>query len=321
MSQIIQFAHSGLEWGADHVPRHSKQYLSVAGNPGWLQRSWTLRGAHGRKFVERSGKYVQQLGGPAIPADPLYFWCEAEWATMARPLVMPANAGTGVYPQWLHKFYTNLPERPIDGVNSDPYIFGKQFIYSNCKQDTVLCNTQICPGDLILYGSVKRTGNKPRFMLDTVFVAGEHSCPMAGKTIDEICRECGDRVSESFVKAVLEQLKESGCGHNNNNGHGCSAGNNYTLYFGASFDEPWKEIFSFVPVKIPGLKKTARQEDCGYERLTFTTLPPALNGMLNLNLAQGVRIVHNADSVHVWKEIVKFAIQQGYVLGTYFKEP
>ena len=157
-------------------------------------------------------------------------------------------------------------------------------------------------------------------MLDTVFVVNDFNCIMKGKNIAKIRKECGDRISDSFVKTVLEQLKENGCGHDNDDGNGCGAGN-YTLYFGASFVDPWKEIFSFVPVKIPGLKKTARQQDYGYERLTFTTLPPALNGMLNLNLAQGIRIVPKADSVKVWKEIVKFAFQQGYVLGTYFKEP
>ena len=319
MSQIIQFAHSGKEWEADHVPRHPQQYYPVADNPGWFQRDWTQRGGHGRKFVEGSGKYVQKLAGSTIPADPLYFWCEAEWDTMARPLAMPANAADSVYPQWLHKFYSELPVRPAGGANTDPYIFGKQFIYSNCQQDTSLRNTQIRPGDLILFGSVKRTGKTPRFMLDTVFVVSGHSCPMAEKTIAEISKESGDRVSDSFVKTVLEQLQESGC-NTHAGGQACGGGNNYTLYFGASFDDPWEEIFSFVPVKIPGLKKTA-QQDCGYERLTFTTIPPALDGMLNLNLAQGVRIVKEADSVKDWNAIAKYAIEQGYCLGTYFEEP
>ena len=263
---------------------------------------------------------MQKVGGPSIAADPLHFWCEAEWNTMAHPLAMPAKVADKGYPQWLHKFYSKLPVRPTNGANTDPYIFGKQFIYSNCKQDTSLKNTQIRPGDLILFGSVKRAGNAPRFMLDTVFVVGEHSYPMAGKTIAEIRKECGDRVSDSFVKTVLEQLQGSGC-NNNACRQACGGGNNYTLYFGASFDNPWKEIYSFVPVKIPGLNKTAQQQDYGYERLTFTTIPPALDGMLNLNLAQGVRIVKEADSVRVWNAIAKYAIEQGYCLGTFFKEP
>ena len=133
MSQIIQFAHSGKEWEADHVPRHPQQYIPAVNNSSWFHRSWTLRGAHARKFVEGAGKYVQKVGGPSIAADPLHFWCEAEWNTMAHPLAMPAKVADKGYPQWLHKFYSKLPVRPTNGANTDPYIFGKQFIYSNCK--------------------------------------------------------------------------------------------------------------------------------------------------------------------------------------------
>jgi len=76
-------------------------------------------------------------------------------------------------PHYLHHLLQEEPAWRKGGTNTDPYIFGKQFIYSCCKQNTFNVLKRLEPDDIILFGSMKENeADEWGFMLDTVFVVG-----------------------------------------------------------------------------------------------------------------------------------------------------
>ena len=332
MNIAIQFSHSGVEEIPDRLALYSRHFIPQPNaSPGYYQRSWTTDQNHGRKFLQDEGKYVIPASGKETVREDLTLWCEAEWNTMARRLSQPPNVpATSVYPDWLHFF---CPVPPVFtgpyGQNTDPYVFGPHFIYRNCRQNNrALRHIRFQPGDMILFGSMKSDFQSPRFMLDTVFIAGDIPAYKVGKEkkLSDIRRGCGSLITRNFEETVIKPIL---------NGRPCPGSvcspANFTLYFGASFQQPWKEIYSFVPIKVPGLTKSANgNKDIGYERLTFTaqdmhTLPLLSQVIdLNLNPQLGIHprpVNPSFDTVRIWHELVNFAISRGYVLGTYFKEP
>jgi len=218
---LVQFPHPGGEH-----------------NPGKATRMPWNTGEHRRKFLQSRGRYLGADG--ALTDARLSFW--GEWEPPSY-VVKRWPAEDDDLPRFLH---TPVWERPrFDGPrqNTDPWVFGDCFRYSNCKQPGRAALQNLAPGSVILFGSAKEPHSKrARFLLDTVFVVGEERqrySPADPPHTDEIFRIC-----------TAESLATSGDGNACGNVTSCEATNaSFTLYQGATYENPIDGMYSFVPCR------------------------------------------------------------------------
>lgn len=183
------------------------------------------RGKHKRKlikneilFLEDSGKSKNELG---------YFW--GEWESYS--IASRENFNGNKY--YAHTLLLHSTDNDKTGVisdscsggcknadngllNTDPYVFGNHFYYSNCMQNKYPILKNLRENDIIIFGS--RVNGE--FVLDTVFVV---DCEI---TNDE-CSDCFKSVTGNLL------TKESNC----------------KIYKGKMYNEKAKkdEIYSFFP--------------------------------------------------------------------------
>ncbi len=211
---FVQFPHPG----AEH-------------NPAGAVMPWNT-GEHARKFLVAAGRYLD-------PADEvrdgeLVFW--GEWEPPSQ--VIARWPASGRLPRALHRPYWT---RPVDGgwrQNTDPWVWGPQMLYSNCKQTIrpghrPTAMQRLTPGSVICFGSA--IGGE--FCVDIVLVvaAAEPWTP-ADETI-------GQRTGAAFRACTAESLAS---------GDGSYAMTRLTLYRGATIDDPVEGMYSFVPAMTTG---------------------------------------------------------------------
>jgi hypothetical protein len=124
---------------------------------------------HRRKFLRSPGRYVTPDG--SLAEAPLAFW--AEWEAPSY-VIQPTWRKEGDLPQFLQEPVWEHPGITGFRQNTDPWVFGDCFQYSNCHQ---LNRNQkglrtLPAGSMILFGSTLGLASEtgPRFVLDTVFV-------------------------------------------------------------------------------------------------------------------------------------------------------
>lgn len=138
-------------------------------------------------YLDKNGNFIKNIDG--------YFWGEWE-ATHRTDSEGDYRITTVEYPNT--KGLDNKERKCNtcgngDGkLNTDPYVFGKCFIYSNCQQHQYPTLRRLEENDVILFGSLKG-GN---FILDTVFVV-DHI--MVEEELDA-CSSCFQTVTRSLVK-------------------------------------------------------------------------------------------------------------------------
>ena len=166
---IIQFSHPGKELEIKQKSRkngHSFVFNTV--NSG--SRFWNNENDHKRKFLKHPGWYLENTGktfNPVPKKGELYFW--AEWEPQSEfELTGNPYSSQPSLPHALHKplFSTRGKGRH----NTDPFVFGDHFYYTNCKQNTKgkgLKMLNLSSQSIILFGSEK---NKKDFVMDTMFV-------------------------------------------------------------------------------------------------------------------------------------------------------
>ena len=111
--------------------------------------------------------------------------------------------------------------------NTDPWVFGNSFLYSNCKQLTPRGNPSalqgLSRGSLVLFGS--STGG--RFVIDTVFVVAEGVCtftPASDNPLPAAFRECTfDSYGHSMTGTAPQPSLCIGARHLRNRSTRCSA--------------------------------------------------------------------------------------------------
>jgi hypothetical protein len=146
-SFVVQFPHPG----AEH-------------HPGNVQRQlWNTRN-HRRKFLQSNGRCVGDVGPPV--EGELVFW--GEWE--APSYVIKRWEREDSLPRFLHRPVWEHPTMQGPRQNTDPWVLGDSFRFSNCRQLTPKRNRSslqsLPPGSLILFGSTIGID----FVLDTVFV-------------------------------------------------------------------------------------------------------------------------------------------------------
>lgn len=252
---------------------------------GSLIREWNANKSHYRKFIRQEGGYIKDLGQQPSK-DELLFWGEWESNSYFTPL----NSWN---PNGIHQPFHSLHIRHHQ--NTDPYVYGDNFLYSVCKQRGRL--TQLEKGSVVLFGSSFKNG----FVLDTVFVVGSF------ESVHEVAANEAANYSKTYGEATLEQLGETYIRPN--------PASKLRLYKGLMYAEN-QEIFSYTPCK-PFNEETKT----GFPRVIFPY--ENLCGFQFSNNPTGIKIISTNEekTKEIWSYITQEVIKQGYCLGVKIKEP
>lgn len=206
----------------------------------------------------------------------LVFW--AEWEPPSR--VERRWRAAGRQPRVLHRPYWTEPETSGSRQNPDPWVWGDQMIYSNCKQITGLerrptSMQRLTRGSIICFGSTIDGA----FCVDTVFVVAS--------TEPWVPAEAAELAVDEAFKACTGGAITAG---------GRDAHVSLTLYRGATVENPVEGMFSFVParradeddprftrpqIRLPGfINPASRQSTRGSKRpLPMDTLRDTWNAL------------------------------------------
>ena len=224
---FVQFPHPGHEHG------------SKSG------RVWnTVNRDHRRKFMQFRGKWIDEDG--ITHTDDLRAW--GEWEPESK-LILEFNRKDGDtrHPSYLWKPYWIRKDNYRLLHNTDPFIFGDCFLYSNCGQSAVSKQglKQLGEGSVIVFGSGKKIDGQRKWVLDTVFVVRD-SCwydplnprkMLEGKVPDEFLEVIGGPLV-AWAKDLREGSASAAC---------APKSERLRLYRGATPDDPVDEMFSFFP--------------------------------------------------------------------------
>lgn len=299
---VVQFMHPGGE----HI-------LSL-----WEKKhSWKLwnTGGHKRKFMKAIGSVIDNE--KIVKKDvPLYFWSEWEPDSVVNL--------TGVSsPKYLHEPVLVLNRRGLpsvtihgeecqptnctdDCLNTDPFVFGDNFLYSLCQQrnknntPTSLQKLQI--GNLILFGSCKKRSNGYVFMLDTVFVVADK-------------RDYTAKTYKKNLNGFIPRHYDYIMGFKYRNNQTA----NYLCYQGANINNPIDGMYSFVPCK------TSDGADVYFDRIELKDSDFAnLNlphPVISNGLTQGFRKKRYTQNEvkQIWNRIVTIIKNRGYEQGEFIQ--
>ncbi len=247
---------------------------------------WNTK-SHARKFLMSPGTATDGEGN-AASAD-LVFWGEWESESCYRKLPSPPTSG---HPRFLHEpFWVD----PVDGPfrqNTDPYVFGEAFRYSNCKQlvggrPSALQRLDL--GSVLLFGGSRNY----EFFVDTVLVVASRT-PWSIHATEEVADRTLRRVTCDSVRTDPNPLED------------------FTLYAGATPQAPVGGMFSFAPCQV------AADSPHGFVRPTIR-----LDGIVNGRslMAPKKTEVTLSEAEHAWASVRDQVLAQGLLLGTHLHEP
>jgi hypothetical protein len=204
---IVQFPHPGPE----HVPKGD-----------WMP--WNTATNHRRKFMISRGTLLDSEGYK--DETDVVFW--GEWEPPSH-VVHRWPTARGL-PTVLHRPCVSEP--PLGPrQNTDPWVFGDAFLYSNCKQlnarprRSPSALQRLDHGSIILFGSA----SYGRFVLDTLLVVGE----VVGSFTP---LDSGMDFDPTFQLCTVDSLTTDD-----------TATASLTLFRGATPENPIESMFSFVP--------------------------------------------------------------------------
>ena len=279
---FIQFPHPGPE----HKPDRSggKDWSPIVRNGRMVP--------HARKFMEFDGKWIGEDGRTG--SGKLRAWGEWEAESdIIRELIQPGQDSR--YPRYLwHPFYI-----PKDNYrllhNTDPFIFGEQFLYSNCKQRSLPGLIRLERGSVIAFGS--KVAGEWKWALDTVFVVANSLMYVAS----EARQALADATSEVFLAvtggSIMAREKAS-----------------FRLYFGATPEDPVDGMYSYFPA-MPA------QGDAGFPRPAIE-LPSEYFNPRAFRGPKGVRSKRTSEELReIWNSLAVQTLEAGLVLGTHAALP
>jgi hypothetical protein len=157
MSRIIEFSHNGPQLNLSKRSKKNGIAYKFIDNESGI-RYWNNEPNHFRKFLLNNGSYLKYLGSDAESGE-LLFW--GEWEPQSKFTITGLNGK--LKPNAIHEPFVSF--KGIGAHNTDPFVFGADFYYSNCKQKRNHMN-RLSEGDMILFGTEYDEG----FALDTVFI-------------------------------------------------------------------------------------------------------------------------------------------------------
>ncbi|MCD7952865.1 MAG: hypothetical protein LUG14_08100 [Synergistaceae bacterium] len=282
----IQFLHPG---------REKTEEMIIKKADGKLCR------LHGRKFVKDCGDYITDSLVSGEENAQIMFWCEYEQQLKYNKLCgRPHIDGYPRYIQTLRPACYRQSCGEIAGcINTDPYIFGRYMLYSNCRQKRSPLLRNLLPGSVIVFGS--RVNGL--FCFDTVFVVSRPLCTFTRRDGREVLGKLKDEgaISENFWQATVEPLLNDGN----------AEGGEYVLYESATDQNPIDGMYSFFPCKP--------LDDIGFPR------PAATASCINHKMWTGIRTLVSNENVkgclNVWKSLRRDVLEKGLCLGVRAKEP
>ena len=237
----------------------------------------------------------------------LRFW--GQWEAQSKLEVeFSCESSDPLMPTHLWYPYYCTPDRYDDLQNTDPFVFGENFIYSNCLQYSKSSLRTLPSGTVILFGSAKLLSGEPRFLLDTVLVVSKRLRYDPRNSL----RDLSAVVSETFLNVTAKPLAGA---RNIGELKGCSPGDRtkLTLYVGATPNSDYEGMFSFFPAKPEG--------DHWYFAKPEICLPRFINPRLN----RGIKGVNDPrtrnEMIDLWHRVVEQVLGKGLVLGTYAELP
>ncbi len=217
---FVQFPHPGGE----HLPDR-------LGEKPWN----TYDSRHARKFMQVQGNWIADDG--RVHEGDLWAW--GEWEAQSDLIRDLDPSGAPGLPRHLWMPHYVIPRSGYERLhNTDPFIFGERFLYSNCLQPTRPGLRRLGRGSVIAFGS-KRGG----WVLDTVLVVADYvdyAAPEARIVL-------ADWVPGTFLDVTGGPLVDNG------------EESTLMLYRGATRDDPVNGMFSFFPAMRAG-------RDAGFER-------------------------------------------------------
>lgn len=295
---IIQFSHPGKELEIKSGNKQDgKAYKFSTEYSGF--RFWNNDG-HKRKFMCHEGWYLENMGNsfnPIPQKGEFYFW--GEWEAQSEFLLTGNQFST--QPSIPHAVHKPIFSNRGKGVkNSDPFVFGEHFYYTNCKQSKekagkILLN--LPAKSIILFGSER---NKTDFVIDTVFVVNSK------ETVADYKKQ--PTLYPQMLRDVTLDLNEG-------------LEDRHFLYKGMMYDfcteKPRNEadIFSFIPCKI----------DCGitgFERPVINWEKFGLKKPGSYQVLKEIDFCINfSPKYEFWKLLVDDLLQQGFSLGLKLEMP
>jgi hypothetical protein len=195
-------------------------------NPRIETMPWNVED-HRRKFLQTRGRHLDKVG--RLTRAELVLW--GEWEPPSD--VVRRWPSSGRLPRALHRPSWGVPHGAGFRQNTDPWVWGDEMFYSCCKQTVGPENRPtsmqgLTPGSVICFGSTIDR----EFCLDTVLVVAS-SDPWVAADADEI------DASEAFLNCTVASVATSP-----------EANVAFTLYRGATIDNPVGGMFSFVPARL-----------------------------------------------------------------------
>jgi hypothetical protein len=270
---VVQFPHPGGEH-----------------NPGNCRRQPWNAGDHRRKFLQSEGRCVAKDG--SLSDGALVFWGEWEAPSIIKERWVKKDPLPRFLhvPIWEHQTAGGMPRQ-----NTDPWVFGDSFRFSNCRQLTPQRNPsalqKLTPGSMVLFGST--IGGE--FVVDTVFVVKDFCTFSPGKPPE---------TDEAFRVCTVESLITTGN----------AAADPFTLYRGATYEAPINGMYSFVP---------CRRADTAQARFLRPSI--SLPGYVNPSSTQTARGAKDprsaADVREQWENVRKQVLDASCLLGVWFATP
>ena len=279
---------SNTVWFASHPYSAPPKKLYGGNICLWnLRSSPTVEPPHYRKLLESSDAIVIDAHNRPHADQHITFVGEWECCSSYVP-----NTNKGIFGR-THSPICSLNDATVDCLNTDPYVFGKEFYWICCKQPNN--KNQVHIGDIVLFGSYTLTAiagkrKVDKMVIDTVLV------------VDSVIK-LSNSISGSFTKCYTDVTIKH------------TVLPTY-LFVGKMYDKT-KDYqsnvpFSFVPCRRDGLM----------DKLVLDRhIPIAELGGMPFAIGQSGGHVDVNDNVVAWKAIVEHIRATGCELGVLMAEP
>jgi hypothetical protein len=312
--------------------REIEDFLIEDGNINKGTISWIKEGPkynkveHARKYLVTKGNYINK-DEELVEDVELGFW--GEWEASSK---FTRNSNDEVFePKYFH-YPVKLDKKENNYcINTDPCVFGNNFIYSNCKQnrkgavDGKIKNLE--SGDIVIFGGFKKKNNKLVLLIDTVLVVKHMAQDFKNhSTVSKKFTDINIYRNDSDVKVEIPSW------YNNLTSSTLSKDFSYTLYLGANYEDKFNDkLYSFFPCK-----PYEGNDDTGFNRIE--SIPVELdhpifvdNGIhlkLDMKRAFNYKVITSGNNefteeqMHkIWDDIRKYIFDQGLQLGVYAQLP
>ena len=291
---FVQFPHPGGEHGL-----HSGRVWNTTNRP------------HRRKFMQVRGEWIDKNENKHC--GDLRVW--GEWEPDSELICsFGREENKPHHPRHLWKPYWVPRDTYRCLHNTDPFIFGEGFLYSNCGQSAQSKEglKHLSRGSVIAFGSGKEIDGQRRWVLDTVLVVRDSFLydplklceALQGKVPDEFLKVTGGPLIAS-AEELRKEFASAAC---------APASRQLRLYRGATPDHPVDEMFSFFPAIPADGESTFARPVVSLDEKYFTSG--------NWQAPKGARHCRKPEELRsLWDSLVAQVRAAGLILGTRAKMP